>query len=178
MACISFAAGRPFLRRHHAGGGPTSACESGWFRGRGCDVSGGGYRCCRSHRETNLGRATKVPCKVAVLVPWCYRSRSSSRAHPHRQITGSRHYGRAALCLTSISGATATCTNWDYPECRTSGGRWRGFLVSSFDAHVKRHDVQLQIFQTWMQVSKPAPRDASTTASFVTQAMRVLVCES
>ena len=32
-------------------------------------------------------------------------------------------------------------------------GRWRGFLVSSFDGHVKRHDVLLQIFQTWTQVS-------------------------
>src|SRR5215472_7580580 len=101
MACISFAAGRPFLRRHDAGGGPTSACESGWFRGRGCDVSGGGYRCCRSHRETNLGRATKVPCKVAVLVPWCYRSRSSSRAHPHRQITGSRHNHEVSFDFSS-----------------------------------------------------------------------------
>lgn len=32
-------------------------------------------------------------------------------------------------------------------------GRWRGFLISSFDGHVKRHDVLLQIFQTWTQVS-------------------------
>lgn len=32
-------------------------------------------------------------------------------------------------------------------------GRWRGFLLSSFDGHVKRHDVLLQIFQTWTQVS-------------------------
>ncbi|HVH72165.1 MAG TPA: hypothetical protein VNB49_13780 [Candidatus Dormibacteraeota bacterium] len=32
-------------------------------------------------------------------------------------------------------------------------GRWRGFLVSSFDGHVKRHDVLLQIFQTWTQAS-------------------------
>ena len=32
-------------------------------------------------------------------------------------------------------------------------GRWRGFLVSSFDGHVKRHHVLLQIFQTWTQIS-------------------------
>lgn len=32
-------------------------------------------------------------------------------------------------------------------------GRWRGFLLSSFDGHVKRHDVLLQIFQTWTQAS-------------------------
>jgi hypothetical protein len=32
-------------------------------------------------------------------------------------------------------------------------GRWRGFLVSSFDGHTKRHDVLLQIFQSWTQVS-------------------------
>lgn len=31
-------------------------------------------------------------------------------------------------------------------------GCWRGFLVSSFDGHVKRHDVLLQIFQTWTQI--------------------------
>jgi len=32
-------------------------------------------------------------------------------------------------------------------------GRWRGFLVSSFDDHTKRHDVLVQIFQSWTQVS-------------------------
>jgi predicted pore-forming effector associated with SMODS systems len=32
-------------------------------------------------------------------------------------------------------------------------GRWRGFLVSSFDGHAKRHDVLLQIFQSWTQIS-------------------------
>lgn len=32
-------------------------------------------------------------------------------------------------------------------------GRWRGYLLSSFDGHIKRHDVLLQIFQTWTQVS-------------------------
>jgi hypothetical protein len=32
-------------------------------------------------------------------------------------------------------------------------GRWRGFLISSFDGHAKRHDVLLQIFQSWTQIS-------------------------
>jgi len=32
-------------------------------------------------------------------------------------------------------------------------GRWRGFLVSSFDGHVKRHEVLLQIFQSWTEIS-------------------------
>lgn len=32
-------------------------------------------------------------------------------------------------------------------------GCWRGFLLSSFDGHVKRHDVLLQIFQTWTEAS-------------------------
>ncbi len=32
-------------------------------------------------------------------------------------------------------------------------GRWRGFLVSSFDAHEKSHEVMVQIFQSWTQIS-------------------------
>src|SRR5262249_48387812 len=32
-------------------------------------------------------------------------------------------------------------------------GRWRGFLVSSFDGHQKHHEVLLQIFQSWTQIS-------------------------
>ena len=32
-------------------------------------------------------------------------------------------------------------------------GRWRGFLVSSYDAHQKRHEVILQIFQSWTQIA-------------------------
>jgi hypothetical protein len=31
-------------------------------------------------------------------------------------------------------------------------GRWRGYLVSSYDAHQKRHEVPLQIFQNWTQI--------------------------
>jgi SMODS-associating 2TM, beta-strand rich effector domain len=32
-------------------------------------------------------------------------------------------------------------------------GRWRGYLTSSFDEHVQHLDVQVQIFQTWTQIS-------------------------
>jgi len=32
-------------------------------------------------------------------------------------------------------------------------GRWRGYLTSSFDAHVKQREVKIQIFQTWTQIS-------------------------
>lgn len=32
-------------------------------------------------------------------------------------------------------------------------GRWKGFLVSSFDGFDKQHDVMLQIFQSWTQIS-------------------------
>ncbi len=32
-------------------------------------------------------------------------------------------------------------------------GRWNGFLVSSFDSFAKQHDVMLQIFQSWTQIS-------------------------
>jgi hypothetical protein len=32
-------------------------------------------------------------------------------------------------------------------------GRWRGFLTSSFDAHVKQREVKVQISQTWTQIS-------------------------
>ena len=32
-------------------------------------------------------------------------------------------------------------------------GHWRGFLMSSFDHYAMRHDVIVQIFQTWTQIS-------------------------
>lgn len=32
-------------------------------------------------------------------------------------------------------------------------GCWRGFLLSSFDRPAKRHDVMLQIFQSWTHIS-------------------------
>ena len=32
-------------------------------------------------------------------------------------------------------------------------GRWQGYLTSSFDHHAMRHDLRVQIFQTWTQIS-------------------------
>src|SRR5712671_3482493 len=32
-------------------------------------------------------------------------------------------------------------------------GRWRGYLITSFDGHGKRHDLVINIFQSWTQIS-------------------------
>ncbi len=32
-------------------------------------------------------------------------------------------------------------------------GRWRGFLITSFDGHAKRHDLMINIFQSWTQMA-------------------------
>jgi hypothetical protein len=32
-------------------------------------------------------------------------------------------------------------------------GRWRGYLLSSFDGHTKRHDLMINIFQTWTEIA-------------------------
>ena len=32
-------------------------------------------------------------------------------------------------------------------------GRWRGYLISSFDGHAKQHPLLLNIFQTWTQIT-------------------------
>jgi hypothetical protein len=32
-------------------------------------------------------------------------------------------------------------------------GRWHGYLVSSFDGHAKRHDLIINIFQSWTQIT-------------------------
>jgi hypothetical protein len=32
-------------------------------------------------------------------------------------------------------------------------GRWRGYLTSSFDNHAKRHDLSVEIRQSWTQIS-------------------------
>ncbi len=32
-------------------------------------------------------------------------------------------------------------------------GRWRGYLLSSFDGHSKQHSLMIDIFQSWTQVS-------------------------
>ena len=31
-------------------------------------------------------------------------------------------------------------------------GRWNGYLISSFDGHTKRHNLMINIFQSWTQV--------------------------
>ncbi len=31
-------------------------------------------------------------------------------------------------------------------------GRWRGYLITSFDGHAKRHDLMMNIFQSWTQI--------------------------
>jgi hypothetical protein len=32
-------------------------------------------------------------------------------------------------------------------------GRWRGYLITSFDGHAKRHGLVIYIFQSWTQIS-------------------------
>lgn len=32
-------------------------------------------------------------------------------------------------------------------------GRWRGYLITSFDGHSKRHDLMINIFQSWTQIA-------------------------
>lgn len=32
-------------------------------------------------------------------------------------------------------------------------GRWRGYLITSFDGHAKRHDLMIDIFQTWTRIT-------------------------
>src|SRR2546429_7171660 len=32
-------------------------------------------------------------------------------------------------------------------------GRWRGYLLTSFDGHAKRHDLMIHIFQSWTQIT-------------------------
>jgi hypothetical protein len=32
-------------------------------------------------------------------------------------------------------------------------GRWHGYLISSFDGHSKRHDLMINIFQSWTQIT-------------------------
>jgi hypothetical protein len=31
-------------------------------------------------------------------------------------------------------------------------GRWRGYLVTSFDGHAKQHELMIHIFQSWTQI--------------------------
>jgi predicted pore-forming effector associated with SMODS systems len=32
-------------------------------------------------------------------------------------------------------------------------GRWHGYLISSFDGHAKRHDLVINIFQSWTEIT-------------------------
>jgi SMODS-associating 2TM, beta-strand rich effector domain len=32
-------------------------------------------------------------------------------------------------------------------------GHWRGYLITSFDGHAKRHDLMIHIFQSWTQIA-------------------------
>ena len=50
---------------------------------------------------------------------------------------------------------------WGHPLLRKLGlvktpnlsGCWRGYLTSSFDNHAKHHDLSVEIFQSWTQIS-------------------------
>src|SRR5260370_5556189 len=44
-------------------------------------------------------------------------------------------------------------------------GRWRGYLISSFDGHVKRHDLMINIFQSWTQIAVFLTTETSTSRS-------------
>src|SRR5216110_2347059 len=76
--------------------GTTCTCESSWSRGRGRNVSGGGYRRRWPHRQADLGTATQVPRKVAVLL---------SRSHSNftRYLGGCSEVPRKVAVLLSRS---------------------------------------------------------------------------
>lgn len=44
-------------------------------------------------------------------------------------------------------------------------GRWSGYLVSSFDGHVKRRNLMINIFQTWTQIAVFLTTDTSISRS-------------
>jgi hypothetical protein len=44
-------------------------------------------------------------------------------------------------------------------------GRWRGFLTSSFDGHTRRHDLIINIFQSWTQISVFLATETSVSRS-------------
>lgn len=44
-------------------------------------------------------------------------------------------------------------------------GRWHGYVLSSFDGHVKRHDMMITIFQSWTQISVFLTTDTSISRS-------------
>src|SRR5467141_977890 len=44
-------------------------------------------------------------------------------------------------------------------------GRWRGYLISSFDGHAKRHDLMINIFQSWTQIAVFLATETSVSRS-------------
>src|SRR5229473_2868753 len=44
-------------------------------------------------------------------------------------------------------------------------GCWRGYLLSSFDGHVKRRNLMINIFQTWTQIAVFLTTDTSISRS-------------
>jgi hypothetical protein len=44
-------------------------------------------------------------------------------------------------------------------------GRWRGYLVSSFDGHAKRRGLMINIFQSWTQIAIFLTTDTSMSRS-------------
>jgi len=51
-------------------------------------------------------------------------------------------------------------------------GHWRGYLITSFDGHAKRHDLMIHIFQSWTQiiVYLTTPTSMSRSCAAVIQA--------
>jgi len=44
-------------------------------------------------------------------------------------------------------------------------GRWPGYLISSFDGHVKRHGLMINIFQSWTQITVYLTTETSMSRS-------------
>src|SRR5258708_13383736 len=45
-------------------------------------------------------------------------------------------------------------------------GCWRGYLISSFDGHARRHNLVINIFQTWTQLAVFLATTTSISRSF------------
>src|SRR6202521_1343269 len=47
-------------------------------------------------------------------------------------------------------------------------GRWRGYLLTSFDGHAKQHELMIHVFQSWTQITvyltTPTSMSRSSTA--------------
>jgi SMODS-associating 2TM, beta-strand rich effector domain len=44
-------------------------------------------------------------------------------------------------------------------------GRWNGYLISSFDGHAKRHNLMINIFQSWTQIAVYLTTETSMSRS-------------